>query len=95
MIRCYKCQHELQIKETPGRSSTCPYCQADLHCCFNCRHYSPTSSQQCLSPTVEPVKNKAAANFCDEFRLREFHKQTTESADESAKKRWEDLFRNL
>lgn len=95
MQRCFNCQSELQIKETPGRRDTCPRCGADLHCCFNCRFYSPTASQQCLIPTVEPVKNKNTSNFCDEFKFREFQEQTPSSNAEKARKRLDDLFRNL
>lgn len=95
MKRCFNCQKELQIKDAPGRRDTCPYCDADIHCCFNCRFYSPTVSQQCLIPTIEPVKSKNTSNFCDEFKFREFHDQTPSSSAEQAKKKIDDLFRNL
>ena len=95
MKRCFSCHNELQLKEAPGRRDTCPKCGIDLHCCFNCRFYSPTASQQCQIPTVESVKNKNMANFCDEFKLREFHDQQPTSQTEQAKKRLEDLFRDL
>ena len=60
-----------------------------------CRHYSPTASRQCLIPDIEPVRDKKAANFCDEFTFREIMRQTPESGAETVKKKWEDLFRNL
>jgi len=95
MKRCFSCQQELRFTETPGSRATCPYCHADLHCCFNCRHYSPTASQQCLVPELEPVKSKPAANDCTAFRFREFQAQTPPSAEEQTRKRLDDLFRNL
>jgi len=95
MQRCFNCQKELQLRETPGRNDRCPHCSADLRCCFNCRFYSPTVSKQCMIPTVEPVKSKNSTNFCDEFKIREFHDQTPISQAEQAKKRLDDLFRKL
>jgi hypothetical protein len=95
MKRCHACQHELELKTPPGRRDTCPYCSADLHVCFNCRHYSPTASQQCRIPDIEPVKDKKQANFCDEFFFRDIMPQTPQSGPEAIKKKWEDLFRNI
>jgi len=48
-----------------------------------------------MIPTVEPVKSKNSTNFCDEFKIREFHDQTPISQAEQAKKRLDDLFRKL
>lgn len=93
MQRCSHCHKELRLDAPPGRRDVCPYCQADLHCCFNCRFYSPTASQQCLNPGLEPVRNKRSANFCEEFRLREFHEQTSRTSDEQARRTLDDLFR--
>jgi hypothetical protein len=95
MQRCFNCQKELNLDRQPGRRDVCPYCEADLHCCFSCRFYSPTASKQCLIPDVEPVKVKNTANFCEEFVLREFHAQTPPSGDEQARNRLDDLFRKL
>jgi hypothetical protein len=95
MHRCTNCQKELRLDAPPGRQDVCPYCQADLHCCFNCRFYSPTASQQCLNPGLEPVKSKHKANFCEEFRFREFHAQTSLNLEEKTKKTLDDLFRKL
>lgn len=95
MQRCASCQKEIVLKETPGRREVCPYCRADLHTCFNCRFFSSTVSCQCLIPDIEPVKSKNTANFCEEFRFREYQAQVPTSEGEKARKRADDLFRNL
>lgn len=95
MKTCYHCQKELLLEGAAGPEDACPYCGAGLHCCFNCRNYSPTASQQCLAPEIRGVKDKKAANDCEKFAYREFHKLTRENPGEAARKKWDDLFRNL
>jgi hypothetical protein len=36
---CYGCGGTLRIDGPIGRRTNCPTCDADLHCCLNCRHY--------------------------------------------------------
>src|SRR5439155_25334097 len=48
---------------------TCETCQAYLHCCRNCRLYSPGSHNNCLSSATEFVGDAAAINFCDELEF--------------------------
>jgi hypothetical protein len=67
MYICHACQRELTLKDKPGRRDYCPHCEADLHCCLNCRFYNPTLSNQCQETQAEWVVDKERANFCDYF----------------------------
>lgn len=78
------------IAEAVGVRATCPKCQAYLHCCLNCRLYSPGSHNNCLSPTTEFIGDAAGANFCDEFEFVLRDKKADAGA--AAKKKFEDLF---
>ena len=50
-----------------GFHAVCSSCHAYLHCCVNCRLYSPNSHNHCLSSTTEYVRDVEAGNFCEEF----------------------------
>jgi hypothetical protein len=65
MGTCHQCG--ATISEAVGFRYACPACSAHLHCCLNCRLYSPSAHNHCLSPTTEPVRDVAGANFCEEF----------------------------
>ncbi len=95
MQRCFQCQKEIALKEAPAFTDQCPYCQTVLHCCFNCKYFSPTRSQQCAAPAAGWVKDKKNGNQCPEFLFREYIRQTTETEAERAQKKIDDLFRGL
>lgn len=70
-LNCWKCAN--QISEVPakvGFRATCPFCSADLHCCSNCRFYAPGKPNDCAVPGTEPIRDREAANFCEEFQSR-------------------------
>ena len=67
MGTCHQCG--AVITEAVRFRDTCPSCQAYLHCCLNCRLYSPGAHNHCLSPTTEYVGDVAGANFCEEFEF--------------------------
>jgi hypothetical protein len=69
---------------------TCPTCSAYLHCCLNCRLYSPSAHNHCLSSTTEPVRDVAEGNFCDEFEF--VARARAEDAAKKAKSRFDQLF---
>ncbi len=95
MRRCYQCQKELMGKIIPEMEAECPHCRRPLRCCFNCKHHSPTRPKQCAKDIVQGVKDKTAGNTCTEFIFREFFPQTSQTSAEQAKKKIDDLFRNL
>lgn len=67
-IQCWKCGASLAHLSLPfGRQERCN-CGADLHACKLCREYDPRQPQQCREPTVEEVRNKERANFCDHYK---------------------------
>jgi hypothetical protein len=64
---CFHCGTPYEFKERIGRSDSCPKCDSDLHCCRNCRHYSPNAHNQCSETQADWVKEKDRANYCDYF----------------------------
>jgi len=67
MNYCHSCKAELDIDEKVGRSETCPACGSDLHVCYNCLFYSPSSYNECHEPQAERVVDKDRRNFCEFF----------------------------
>src|SRR5207245_2580008 len=86
MGTCHSCG--AVITEAVGFRATCPNCQAYLHCCLNCRLYSPGSHNHCLSLTTEYVGDVAGGNFCEEFEFT----SRAKAADikQAAKKKFDD-----
>jgi hypothetical protein len=85
---CHSCG--APITDAVGCRAVCPRCNAYLHCCLNCRLYSPSAHNHCLSSTTEYVRDASAGNFCDEFEL-----QTSKPASQqapSAKSKFDQLF---
>lgn len=68
---CFSCKKEVAIGVKTGRTETCPFCNADLHCCLNCRYYDSGAYNQCHEPQAERVIEKDRSNFCDYFSFRE------------------------
>ncbi len=66
-IHCQDCGAPVQL--LPGRKisrqDTCSHCDADLHCCRNCRFFDPGKHNQCAETQAEWVSEKERANFCD------------------------------
>ena len=67
MYRCHKCNSPLAVSDKPGRTATCPECDADLHCCRNCTFYDPRVYNECRESQAERVVDKERSNFCDYF----------------------------
>ena len=69
---CHSCGAQIQM--LPGqkisRLETCGQCDADLHCCRNCRLMDPGKHNQCSEPQAEWVSDKDRANYCDYFEPR-------------------------
>jgi len=68
---CFHCRAELASRERVPFKELCPKCEAFLHCCRNCRLYSPDVHHHCLSTTTEFVPDVERANYCEEFAFRE------------------------
>lgn len=88
MHACHSCGTE--ITESVGFRSTCPGCHAYLHCCLNCRLYSPSAHNHCLSSTTEYVGDVAKVNFCEEFDF--VNRQKDRQAPDQGRSRFDALF---
>ncbi len=67
-MNCWKC-HKL-VSDSPiklGFRATCPHCERDLHVCMGCRYYAPGKPNDCAVPLTEPIRDREAMNFCEEF----------------------------
>src|SRR5207253_9077319 len=58
---------------TPGfdPNGKCPKCQAELHCCKQCRFFDSGAQFECTQPIQERISPKDAKNSCTfyEFRM--------------------------
>jgi len=66
---CHGCGAALDIDGPIGRRTTCPACDADLHCCINCRHYDESAARECREPHADRYVDKRSSNACDLFQL--------------------------
>lgn len=94
MKRCHRCGKEIVAEGTTSRRDTCPFCHADLHCCFQCAFYDPGAYNQCREPQAERVLEKERSNFCDYFRFADAPvRPASGGGTEKAKEKLEALFR--
>ncbi len=94
---CCKCGKVIEARGRVGTRETCPECDADLHCCRNCRFYDPGKHNQCAETQAEWVGDKEASNYCDYFSpnpvlLARGERPASKAQD--AKKKFDSLFRN-
>lgn len=96
---CWKCGKALELPPAGrvGSRDVCPKCDADLHCCRNCRFYDPSKNNQCAETQAEWVRDKEAGNYCDYFTpnpvLMASNDRSASQAD-NAKKRFNSLFKS-
>jgi hypothetical protein len=64
---CHNCGREIKVVGKVLRTDECPHCDADVHCCKNCRYFDPGKNNQCSEPQAEYVRDKNRANFCEYF----------------------------
>jgi hypothetical protein len=68
---CWNCGASLATLSLPlRRLDACKSCNAELHVCKLCVDYDTAYPNQCREPTVEEVRKKTEANFCDHFKPR-------------------------
>ncbi|MGD9764686.1 MAG: hypothetical protein AB7V27_13310 [Candidatus Binatia bacterium] len=63
---CWRCGAPLPSGRL-GRRDACARCDADLHCCRNCRFYDPPRHNECREPQAERQVDKKRGNFCEYF----------------------------
>ena len=66
-MNCWKCFKHLTEEKISFRT-VCPHCDVDLHTCTNCRYYAPGKPNDCLVPGTDYIRNREAANFCEDFK---------------------------
>ncbi len=73
-----------------GFRAICPHCGIDLHTCRGCRYYSPGKPNDCLVPGTEYIRDREAANLCEEFKMQsDFGNEKPEK-----KKKFDSLFKD-
>ena len=70
MIRCHQCGRNVDNFGTIGHETTCPHCNAPLHCCRTCRQFDVSARWQCRAPIAEAVSDKGTANSCAHYAPR-------------------------
>lgn len=88
MIQCWKCRRDVDIGSKLSFRAVCVYCGIDLHVCKNCRYFAPGKPNDCLVPGTEFVRDREAANFCEDFVIR----KPLDAADADPMKKAKQLF---
>ena len=93
MRTCYRCSAEWTELRSPGFQEVCEDCHSYWHCCANCALYAPGASNECRSPTTEPVSDREKGSCCEEFVFRNpEERDEPPGKEEQAKQRWDDMF---
>lgn len=66
---CYRCGRTLSANDL-GRQETCAGCGFDSRVCKNCRHYDPSSNNECREEQAGRQVEKEKSNFCEWFQPR-------------------------
>ena len=82
---CHSCGRDIKLLGKVARTDECPNCNADMHCCKNCRFFDPGKNNQCNEPAAEWVRDKLKANFCDFFEPNKRFPLTSRGAGESGR----------
>ena len=87
-MKCWHCGGDL-IDPPQGKiafKAICDHCSAYLHCCKNCKNYKPGKPNDCLVPNTEFVRDRAAANYCEELVLFKDPPKISSNAKDAAKR---------
>ncbi len=91
---CFKCGTPYLVKDRIARNAACLNCDADLHCCLNCRHYRPRAHNECNENLAEWVRDKDRSNYCDYFDPgRGARSGNQSSLKDDARARFDSLFK--
>ena len=94
---CFSCGHPIQLLSGTKvlKNDTCPQCDADLHCCRNCRFFDPAVNNQCRETQAEWVASKDKRNYCDYFEASTHVTLVKKSGAPAgdARKKWDSLFK--
>ncbi len=70
VVRCPDCGRNIQAIGAIGPESSCPHCNAPLHCCRACRHFDTAARFECRAGVTERVPDKGKANACALYAAR-------------------------
>ena len=77
---CWKCgKQAIDPMTRVGFRAACPHCEMDLHVCKNCRYYAPGKPNDCAVPGTEYIRDREAANFCEEFRPKSYDPKSSDA----------------
>lgn len=89
---CWKCKKEIAVSQV-YRTTECPLCSNDLHCCKACKFYSTGSHNDCRESSAENVRDKEKANFCDYFVInKDLNTSNEKSKSDAARDAFNALF---
>ncbi len=90
-MNCWKCGISLPDPAWGKLTfrASCDACNADLHCCLNCKYYKPGCPNDCMVPGTEYISDRSRSNLCEEFSLLG---KPPKVKDPDGKKRFDDLF---
>jgi hypothetical protein len=91
---CFKCGKAIDAPERVMNRDTCPNCDADLHCCRNCRFYDPGKHNECAETQAEWVRDKEASNYCDFFQPNPVLLARGPGKQNDGRSRFDSLFKN-
>lgn len=93
MNTCYRCGKEVVVAKIIGRKDVCPFCQADLRCCLNCRFYDERVYNRCRESQAELVLDKDRSNFCEYFLFGDADSDREPVIKQTARDKLESLFK--
>lgn len=94
MKKCQRCGTAWTGVNQPSSRKICEGCGAYLHTCLNCHHFDAGVSSACKLTTTMYVGPRDAPNYCEEFRMVNSSLRALEDRKQSARSRWEELFRS-
>ena len=84
---CWKCGKDVgELPYPVPFRAECPACASALHCCKNCKYYSPGKPNDCIVPGTEFVSDRERVNFCEEYKMLGTFTQPEHSVDDISKK---------
>jgi hypothetical protein len=92
-IKCFKCGTKIILEHKVFRQAMCPKCGNYLHCCLNCRLYSPNAAHECRESEARWARDKEAANFCDYFEPGDNVIEKRSSKEDDARAKLNQLFK--
>lgn len=92
--KCFKCGNSLSFPEgNVGRGQMCPFCNADIRVCLNCKYYNVQCYNECEEPTGDRVVDKQRSNFCEMFVFVGGQQYSAPVEKENVYRQLEDLFK--